>query len=393
MDGFAVRSVDTFGATESMPALLKICGEILMGEVRDVKLKKGETLRIWTGGALPKNADAVVMVEHAQALDESTIEILKAVAPFDNVVRRGEDFKARETLLESGHRMRTQDLGLLAAMGQTDLKVYRKPAVGIVSSGDEIVPVEETPPPGCMRDVNRHSLSAATAEAYANPVWLGIVPDRLKAISAALDQGLRETDLVVISGGSSMGSRDLVIEAIAGCNDAEILLHGVSVSPGKPLILARVGSKPVVGLPGHPVSALVCFEQFVVPLIRRLQGEDVVSPFLRPAVEAVLSRNVPSREGRSDFVRVRLQAKGGELLAVPVPGKSGMISAMVRAHGYIRIESGCEGLYRGDEVTVQLFSCWMEESLEKKHLSGHEAAGRGAAHIFGPSPQEKLSSG
>jgi len=391
MDGFAVRSVDTFGASESMPGLFTICGEIRMGELGDLTLRKGEAVRIWTGGALPKNADAVVMVEHTQQLDDRTLEVLKAVAPFDNVVRRGEDFQAGETLLQPGHRIRPQDLGILAAMGQIDLRVYRRPAVGIVSSGDEIVPVEDTPPPGCMRDVNRHTLVAAVKEAHARPEWLGLVPDRLKEISDMLGQGLKAADVVVISGGSSMGSRDLVIEAIESRPDAEILLHGVSVSPGKPLILATVGSKPIVGLPGHPVSALVCFEQFVVPLIRRLEGEGVTSPFLRPTVQAVLNRNVPSREGRLDFVRVRLQTKGNDLLAVPVPGKSGMISAMVRAHGCIRIEAGCEGLYKGDPVTVHLFSSWMEESLEKKHLSRHETAGRGPAHIFGPTPQEKLS--
>jgi molybdopterin molybdotransferase len=391
MDGFAVRSVDTFGATESMPGLFTICGEIRMGELGDASLRKGQALRIWTGGALPKNADAVVMVEHTQQLDDTTLEVLKAVAPFDNVVRRGEDFQAGETLLQPGHRLRPQDLGLLAAMGQTAITAYRRPRVGIVSSGDEIVAVEETPPPGCMRDVNRHALMAAAKEAHADSVWLGLVPDRLKDISEVIARGLREADMVVISGGSSMGSRDLVIEAIQSSPDAEILLHGVSVSPGKPLILASIGSKPVVGLPGHPVSALVCFENFVVPLIRRLEGEGVTSPFLRPSVQALLSRNVPSREGRLDFVRVRLQGKGDELLAVPVPGKSGMISAMVRSHGCIRIEAGCEGLYKGDEVTVHLFSSWMEDSLEKKHIPRHEAACRGPAPLFGPSPQEKLS--
>jgi len=208
-----------------------------------------------------------------------------------------------------------------------------------------------------------------------------------------MQKGIQSTDIVLISGGSSMGSRDLVIEAIESFDDAEILLHGVAVSPGKPLILARVGHKPIIGLPGHPVSAMVCFEQFVVPIIRRLEGEDVVNPFLRPTIRAILSRNVPSREGRLDFVRVRLQNQRDGVVAVPVPGKSGMISAMVRAHGCVRIEADCEGLYKGDEVTVSLFADWIEESIEKKHLSGHEAPRRGPGDIFGPSQQEKLSKG
>ncbi|MEW6352640.1 MAG: gephyrin-like molybdotransferase Glp, partial [Thermodesulfobacteriota bacterium] len=391
MDGFAVRSVDTFGATETMPALFTVVGEVAMGEIHNVSLKRGQTVRIWTGGALPTNSDAVVMVEHAEELDSNTVEILKAVAPFDNVVRKGEDFKRGEALLGGSHRLRAQDIGLLAAMGRSTIKVHRRPSVAVISSGDEIVPVEEEPPPGCVRDVNRHTLSAAVQEAHAHPIWIGIAPDKLRELSLLIDQGVRSADIVLISGGSSMGSRDLVIEAIESYDDAEILLHGVAVSPGKPLILARIGRRPVVGLPGHPVSAMVCFEQFVVPLIRRLEGEDVVSPFLRPTVQAILSRNVPSKEGRLDFIRVRLQEQRDGIVAVPVPGKSGVISAMVRAHGCVRIEPDCEGLYKGDEVTVSLFADWIEESLEKKHLPGHEASRRRPGDIFGPSRQEKLS--
>lgn len=392
MDGFAVRSVDTFGATESSPALFQVVGEVAMGEISNTKLKAGQAVRIWTGGALPINADAVVMVEHAEELDETTIEILKGVAPFENVVRKGEDYHAGQTLIAAGHRFRPQDLGLLAAMGKSSVGVRKKPAVAVVSSGDEVVPVEQAPPPGCIRDVNRHTVTAGIREAHGTPVWIGIAPDHLPTLSKLIDKGLKSADMVVISGGSSMGIRDLVIEAISAYEDSEILLHGVAISPGKPLILARVGRLPVVGLPGHPVSAMVCFDQFVVPLMRRLEGEDVETPFLRATFPATLSRNVPSREGRMDFVRVRLQKKGREVLAVPVPGKSGMVSTMVRAHGYIRIEEDCEGLYRGDLVTVHLFSRWIEEEFEKEYLSGHEAAGGSSGDFLAASLQEKLSS-
>jgi len=391
MDGFAVRSMDTFGATETAPGLLRVKGEVAMGRLLPVKLKRGEAVRIWTGGALPGNADAVVMVEHTEELDSETIEVLKAVAPFDHVVRKGEDFKAGETLLKPGQRLRPPDLGLLAAMGRSAVTVHRKVSVALISSGDEIVPVGTEPPPGCTRDINRHALAACIREAHAHPIWLDIAPDRLDAISSLIARGLNSADLVIISGGSSMGTRDLVIEAIQTHPDAEILVHGVSVSPGKPLIVARVGRQPVVGLPGHPVSAMVCFEQFVVPLIRRLEGEDVAYPFLRPTFQAFLTRNVPSREGRLDFVRVRLSRKEDKFVAVPVPGKSGMISTMVRAHGFVRIEADCEGLYKGDQVTVHLFSRWIEEPLEKEYLSGHEAAAGSARDLFATSQQEQLS--
>jgi molybdopterin molybdotransferase len=391
MDGFAVRSVDTFGATETSPGLFRVVGEIAMGAFANMELKRGEVARIWTGGALPAHADAVVMVEHTELLDQETLEVGKAVAPFENVIRAGEDFKSDETLLRPGHRLLAQDLGLLAAMGWETILVHRRPVVALMSSGDEIVPIDQEPPPGCVRDVNRYALGAMIREAHAKEVWLGIAPDRLDALSALIDQALRTADLVVISGGSSMGSRDHVIDAIQQHADARILLHGVSVSPGKPLILAQVGSTPVVGLPGHPVSAMVCFEQFVVPIIRRLEGESVATPFLRPTFKAILSRNCPSREGRTDFVRVRLHQRGDAVVAVPVPGKSGMISSMVKAHGFVRIESDCEGLYRGDQVTVHLYAPWLEENLEKEHLPGHEAAGGSAGDLFESSPQERLS--
>ena len=391
MDGFAVRCGDTFGATEASPALLNVVGEAAMGEISNLRLRSGQAVRIWTGGAIPANADAVVMLEHSEDLGHDTIEILKAVAPFDNVVRKGEDFKAGVSLLNTGHRLRPQDLGLLASMGRTKVSVFKTVHVAVISSGDEIVPIEQTPPPGCVRDVNRYTLTAGIIETHAKPVWIGIAADRVKDLSARIAQGLTSADLLLISGGSSMGSRDFVIEAIQAYEDSEILFHGVSVSPGKPLILARVGLHPVIGLPGHPASAMICFEQFVVPLIRRLEGENVVTPFLRPSLQAFLSRNVPSKEGRMDFVRVRLQVKEGRIIALPIPAKSGMISGMVRADGYIRINEDCEGRYKGDLVTINLFSHWIEENIEKEYISGHENPGRSSGNFFQPAPQEKLS--
>ena len=391
MDGFAVRSTDTFGASESSPALFEIAGEVAMGELSDLQPGRGQAVRIWTGGALPTGCDAVVMLEQTEELDKQTVEVLNAVAPYENVVRKGEDFKAGEILLKVGRRLRPQDLGLLASVGHNTVRVYRKPSVAIISSGDEIVPIEQNPPPGCMRDVNRHTLTALVREAYAEPVWIGIAPDVFEALSSSVDRGLHESDLVLISGGSSMGSRDLVIEVLEGYNDSEILLHGVSVSPGKPLIVARVGDTPVFGLPGHPVSATVCFEEFVVPLIRRLEGESSLKPFFRPSLEAFLSRNLSSREGRTDYVRVGLQQNGSRLLAVPIPGKSGMVSAMVRADGFVRIAADCEGLYKGDRVIVHLFSNWIEDRIETQHLSGHEIAGRSSSHFSETHRSEQLS--
>ena len=391
MDGFAVRSVDTFGASESSPALFKLVGDIAMGQDYPHKLKRGETVKIWTGGALPPNADAVVMLEHVEEIDQESVEILKAVAPFDNMARKAEDFRSGELLLEKGKRLRPADVGMLAAIGRNKVFVTRKPKVGIISSGDEIVSADSVPPPGCVRDVNRHTVSASVRDSWATPVWLGLTPDTLGSIQRLLEEGLQKTDLVVISGGSSMGSRDFVIEAIKRQADSEIMVHGVSVSPGKPFIMARIGDKPVIGLPGHPVSALVCFEQFVVPIIRRLEGECSSYPFLKPRIEAILSRNVASREGRVDFVKVRLQKSDGGWLATPTLGKSGMLSSMTRSNGFFQIPMDCEGMYKGDRVTVILFSNWAGEEFEKEYLFGHEASSGGAGIILGASRPEKLS--
>lgn len=391
MDGYAVRAQDTFGASEGLPGLLTVIGEAVMGEITSLRPGQGQAVKIWTGGALPETCDAVVMVEHTSEVDAVCIEVYRPVAPFDHVVRAGEDFRVGEVLLEAGHRLRPQDLGFLASVGSMEVHVHRKPRVCLLSTGDEIVRADTIPRPGCVRDINRHSLRGMVEEAYAAPIWIGLSPDKLEPLCAMIDRALTEGDLVVISGGSSMGSRDLVLEAVSRHKDSEILCHGVSVSPGKPLILARIGSIPVFGLPGHPVSAMVCFEQFVSPVIRRLEGEAAFTPFRRPTLNAVLSRNIPSREGRTDFVRVRLSRAQGEFIAVPVQAKSGMISAMVRAHGCIRVEAGSEGLYKGDQVTVHLFSGAYEEPHETEHLSGYEAAGRSAGSLLEPARPERLS--
>ncbi|MGC8906023.1 MAG: gephyrin-like molybdotransferase Glp [Desulfomonilaceae bacterium] len=391
MDGFAVRCVDTFGATETNPALLTVIGECSMGGMPAEALRKGTAMRIFTGGALPVNADAVVMVEHTEEASADAIEVLKAVAPYENVVRRGEDFKAGQRLLSKGRRLRPQDLGLLAAAGKSEVRVFRRVSVGIISSGDEIVPIDQEPGPGCVRDVNRYVLTGAVKDAYADAEWIGLVRDAMDDMTRGLKKALDACDLVLISGGSSMGNRDIALNAILSFADSQVLVHGVSISPGKPLIVARIGAQPVVGLPGHPASALICFENFVVPLIRQLGGEQILRPFSRPSCDAILSRNIASKEGRRDFVRVTLHREGDALIATPLAAKSGIISAMVRAHGCLVIDEGCEGLYKGDVVKIHLFSNASEDTIETQHLSRHENAGRGAGNFFEPSAHERLS--
>jgi molybdopterin molybdotransferase len=355
MDGYAVRARDTFGAGPGNPAWLAVSGEVAMGEEVRTPLEPGQVRRIATGGMLPPGADAVVMVEYTQELADQTVEIYRSVAPLENVVQPGEDVAAGETLLAAGQRLRPQDLGLLAALGVAQVAVRRRPRAAIIGTGDEIVPVEAALKPGQMRDANSFALGAQVAAWGGEPLLLGLVPDRLEPLTAQMAAALPAADLIVLSGGSSVGTRDLALAAIQSFPEAEILVHGVAISPGKPTILARVGDKPLVGLPGHPVSAMVIMEVLVRPLLERLLGCLTPSRPWGRTVAAILSRNLASTPGREDFIRVQLRPEGEICWADPVLGKSGLISTMVKADGLLRIPLNTEGLEQGERVEVMLF--------------------------------------
>lgn len=354
MDGYALQGAATFGATESNPGYLTVVGSVAMGAQPDLLVGPGEAVRIATGGMLPRGADAVMMIEHTEALDDSTIEVYRSVAPGQHVVARGEDIARGDTLLSGGQPIRPQEAGLLAAMGHETVRVFRKPRVGIISTGDEVVPVAAVPGPGQIRDVNSTTLSAMTVAAGGQSRVYGIVQDSLALLKTTCTQALAENDMVLISGGSSVGMRDFTIEAFEAQADAEIMVHGVSISPGKPTILARSGPKPMWGIPGHVTSAMVVFRVLVQPFVAHLGGLD--DRFRRGlTIPCRLARNLPSSQGRVDFVRVRLEHRDGELYAEPVLGKSGLIHTMVKADGLVRIAAPVEGLDKGDAVAVELF--------------------------------------
>jgi molybdopterin molybdotransferase len=353
MDGYAVRARDTFGASEAVPALLTLSGEIVMGQDVKAPVDPGHCFRIATGGMVPPGADAVVMIEHTQQLDSKTIEIFKSVSPLDYIIQVGEDIKKAETVLVAGQRLRPQDLGLLAGLGVVDIPVYHQPKVAIISTGDEIVPVEEQPHPGFIRDINAITLQALTAETGAKPAFLGRVRDHFEDLKTLCQKGLEQADVILVSGGSSVGVRDFTLEVIHSFPGSEILAHGISISPGKPTILARVGDKILWGLPGHTVSAMIVFALFVKPSLKHLEGERIGRPI--PGVQARLTRNIASAQGREEYIRVALEKGEMGWEAVPVLGKSGLISTMVRADGLIRIDQNCEGLEKGEWVEVILF--------------------------------------
>ncbi len=351
MDGYAVNSASTFGASESHPAFLTVIDTIAMGEVPRFGVNPGQASRISTGGMLPDGADCVVMIEQTDLVADNAIEVYKSMAPGQNVIESGEDLEKETPLLKPGRRIRPQEQGLLAAAGKQQIRVYRKPVVGIISTGDEVVPVDRKPQMGQIRDINSFTLSAMVTQAGGFPVTYGIVKDNAEDLKIKCMTALADSDMVLISGGSSVGVRDLSIDVMENLPDARVLVHGISISPGKPTILARSGDKIVWGLPGHAVSAMVVFLAVVRPFLNHLEGvpADVDAA---PHLTARLTRNLPSVQGRVDFIRVRLTRKDGELWAEPVLGKSGLIRTMVEAQGLVAIDLNQEGLEQGAIIQV-----------------------------------------
>ena len=356
MDGYAVRAADTFGASPSVPMYLRIAGSIEMGEAARTALRKGQAMRIATGGMLPRGADAVVMVEHTDEVGDGTVEIQRGVSPWQHVLRIGEDIARGAPVFARGRRLRPQDLGALTGLGLTRLRVVKRPRVGLIATGDEIVPPDKQPRPGQVRNVNQFSLAAMAREAGAVVTDFGVVPDRADRLRKVLATALARTDVVMLSGGSSVGVKDLTTDVITSFPRSQIVFHGISVAPGKPTILARALDKPVVGLPGHPVSALVIFDLFGAPLLRIVGGESADTAFApRAMTRARLAQNVASQPGREDYVRVRLAERDGVRIAQPLPGKSGAIFNLVSADGLVCIPASAEGIDEGVEVEVRLF--------------------------------------
>ena len=353
MDGYAVRATSTFGATEGNPAYLNIVGSIAMGENPTLSIKPGETAKISTGGMLPAGADSVVMIEHTDVIDDMTIEVYRSVAPGQHMIQVGEDIRASETILFQGQQLRPQEIGILAALGIEMVSVYRRPVVSIISTGDEILPISETPTLGKIRDINSFTLSGQVVQAGGRPVRMGIVNDDFQALRDMCQDAVQQSDMVFVSGGSSVGMRDFTIEVLSAIPNAEILAHGISISPGKPTILAKVDKTLFWGLPGHVTSAMVVFHVVVRPFLEYIGGKNPAHENTRSCY-ARLKRNLSSKQGRIDYIRVKLHHEEGALSADPVLGKSGLIHTMAKADGLVKIDKNTEGLDKGTVVEVAL---------------------------------------
>lgn len=359
MDGYAVRAADTYGASATLPSFLSVMGEVKMGQPADTALAPGQAVLVHTGGMIPESADAVVQVEHTQVVGAGAerppfeIEVFKAVAVGQNVLQIGEDVRVGEEVLAAGHAIRPQDIGGLLALGIGEILVNNKPSVGILATGDEVVTPDQFPGPGRIRDINSYTVAAQTELAGGVPVLYGIIPDELATLQEATRAALAENDMVVISAGSSVSIRDMTVTVIGQLGEPGVLLHGVATRPGKPTILGVVDGKPVIGLPGNPVSAMVQFLMFGTPAIRRLQG--LQRQPRRGMVWARVSQNVASESGREDYVPARLSEDGDGLVAEPVFGKSNLIYTLVKADGLLKVPLNKAGLAAGEWVEVQLF--------------------------------------
>lgn len=346
VDGYAVRASDTFGCSDAMPAILTLNGEVLMGRDAGSELLPDFCRAVPTGGAVPKGADSVVMVEYTEDYGDGTVGIGKPAAPGQNMIFRGDDVYPGKTVLTKGRVLSAQDIGALAAVGRVNVPVIKKPTVAIISTGDELVPPDETPAAGQVRDVNSPMLEAMLTSFGAETVNYGIIVDDEEKIAAAVNDALEKCDAVLLSGGSSVGIKDATCRIIESVG--ELILHGIAMKPGKPTIMGKSGAKPIVGLPGHPVAAYFVAKLFVLPLLSQLMGRSAEEY----TVKARLSESVSANHGRAQYLCCRLIRSEDGLTAVPIRSKSGLITQLAGADGFFCIGRDCEGLPKGAEIEV-----------------------------------------
>lgn len=351
MDGYAVKAKNTFGSSESMPALLSLVGEVSMGETASMFLKDGEAVAIATGAMVPEGSDAICMVEYTEVLGAGNLAIYKPVAPGENLVNKGDDLNTDELVFYKGEIISPRHIALFAAQGLKKVKIYKKSVVGIISTGDELIDISTIPSPGKIRDINSYALSALVHERGAISKRYGITKDNKESLKDILILALKECNMILISGGSSVGERDVTAEVISHLGNPGILFHGVSMRPGKPTIFGIVDGTPIFGLSGNPASAMISFDILVRPALHTRSGLPLAK---KKIVKAKLTRNLPSAQGREDYIRVLLKKEKDELWAEPLLGPAGLLSPLIKAHGLLKIDQNLEGLKENQLVEVSL---------------------------------------
>lgn len=362
VDGYAVKASSTFGCSDSIPAILDYKGEVLMGETPSFEISANECAYVPTGGELPHGADAMVMIEFSEDYGDGTRAMLKPSAPGQYVTYKGDDVRVGQTVLKAGTRLAARHIGALASLGYDTVSVFRRPRVAVISTGDELVDVAETPTGAQVRDINSYTVCAALAELVCDFEKIGIVIDELPLLESKIksvvygDDGMKPCDMVIVSGGSSVGVKDATFKVYDKLG--EVLFHGIAIKPGKPTIFADISGKPAVGLPGHPLAAYYIFNLFVKPLIKSMSGECTLETGTVAAgmtQRAPLSLSIPCNHGREECMGIKFIEKDGEIYANPVYAKSGLISVLSESDGYIRIARDCEGLSDGEQIDVNLF--------------------------------------
>lgn len=353
VDGYAVRAINTFGAEEDRPIALKLCGRVIVGETTSIVVKNGTTAEIVTGAPVPQGADAVVMLEYSVQKGDN-VHIYRPVAMGENVMKAGSDIRKGETILEKGQTLSSREIGVLAALGWTRVDVYQRPRVAVISTGAEITEPGNPLSPGKIYDINAYTLSAAVSECGGKPVNFGIVPDNADQLKLVLKEALNSADVVVTSGGVSVGPSDVIPRVLNQLGKPGVIVCGLASKPGKPTTIAMIDGKLVFSLPGHPTSSLLMFYLFVRPLILGMAGRPEEAAF---KVKATTTEKMFAARGRRTFVMVKLTSdKSGKLLVSPVPlGLSGAITTLAKADGFVEIHESQQFISIGDEATVHLF--------------------------------------
>jgi molybdopterin molybdotransferase len=354
VDGYAIRAEDVYGASETNPIVLSVKGISRVGNPPPEILAKREAMKIATGAPIPHGADAVVMVEFTEITGPGKVEVYRSLTPGENVSAKGEDVKEGQLILRAGTFLKPQDIGIIAALGLPRVEVSRKPVIAVLSTGNELVDLGSETPSGKIVDSNRPTLLAMVEASGAEPVDLGIAPDERNSIIACIEKGLAQADVILASGGTSVGERDLLPDVVNSLGEPGVIVHGIAMRPGRPVALCAVKGKPIVLLPGFPVAAMIAFDVFVEPIIMRMLGAST-RLCARATVKAEALRRVPSSPGNRSFVRVLVMKSGERTVFEPIRSTgSGVISSMVKANGMLVIPENKEGVEEGEMVNVVL---------------------------------------